>query len=206
MARQRIPIFPLNYLILPGEKKFLHIFEERYKELLKDCLSTGSEFGVAVWLKNNNRKFNSPRVISEFGVSVKIVRILKTTERGETDLIVEGQNVFRLHDFESVARPKLYGSAEAEFISQTHLSENDELINTCNKFLKHLKKKPLKKNENKISIFQMAEVLQMESEEKIRLLQSDHLTARENILLNKARLENKILEAEEQLEGDFWLN
>jgi Lon protease-like protein len=42
MATQQltIPMFPLNMVLLPGETKTLHIFEERYKQLVSDCLLT----------------------------------------------------------------------------------------------------------------------------------------------------------------------
>ena len=137
MNQTTLPIFPLNNLILPGEKKFLHIFEERYKELLKDCLNSGSDFGVVTWLKN---KPDSTRVLSEFGVAVKIVRILKTTEKGETDLIVEGDGIFKMTNFKSVASPKLYGMAEADFFQTEYITRNTELISSVNSVLKMLGK------------------------------------------------------------------
>ena len=32
-----IPIFPLGIVVYPGEKLHLHIFEERYKQLIREC-------------------------------------------------------------------------------------------------------------------------------------------------------------------------
>jgi len=43
------PLFPLAMVALPTELVPLHIFEERYKELVEHCLQTGSEFGI-VWM------------------------------------------------------------------------------------------------------------------------------------------------------------
>ena len=41
-----IPMFPLGMLLLPGETKMLHIFEERYKQLVSDCLANQAHFGI----------------------------------------------------------------------------------------------------------------------------------------------------------------
>jgi Lon protease-like protein len=41
-----LPMFPLNTVILPGETKVLHIFEDRYKELVVDCLKNAANFGI----------------------------------------------------------------------------------------------------------------------------------------------------------------
>ena len=203
MNQKSLPIFPLNYLILPGEKKFLHIFEERYKELLKDCLNSGSDFGIVTWLKN---KPHSARILSDIGVAVKIVRILKTTEKGETDLIVEGEGIFKLSNFRSVASPKLYGMADADFFRNEHLTRNEELITSCNTLLKTLKKKSIHLKKDEISVYSLAESLNLTAEEKVKLLKGETMEAKENLLLNKVRLENQILKAEVELDGDFWLN
>mgnify|MGYP000665651429 CR=1 FL=1 len=53
MATQQltIPMFPLNMVLLPGETKTLHIFEERYKQLISDCLENDAHFGFLLYTK-----------------------------------------------------------------------------------------------------------------------------------------------------------
>ena len=48
MATQQltIPMFPLNMVLLPGETKTLHIFEDRYTQLVSDCLLNEAHFGI----------------------------------------------------------------------------------------------------------------------------------------------------------------
>ncbi|MEZ4764293.1 MAG: LON peptidase substrate-binding domain-containing protein [Calditrichia bacterium] len=41
-----IPIFPLNVVLFPGIPLPLHIFEERYKEMIHHCMENNAEFGV----------------------------------------------------------------------------------------------------------------------------------------------------------------
>ena len=48
---ERFPLFPLGLVLLPGEVVPLHIFEERYKLMVGECLDEGREFGI-VWLSD----------------------------------------------------------------------------------------------------------------------------------------------------------
>ena len=41
-----IPIFPLSIVVYPGESLNLHIFEERYKQLITECYAEKKSFGV----------------------------------------------------------------------------------------------------------------------------------------------------------------
>jgi Lon protease-like protein len=47
--KRDFPLFPLGLVALPSEVVPLHIFEERYKTMIGDCLDGASEFGI-VWL------------------------------------------------------------------------------------------------------------------------------------------------------------
>jgi len=47
-----IPIFPLGIVVYPGEKLHLHIFEERYKQLIRECRDTGRFFGIPAVIQN----------------------------------------------------------------------------------------------------------------------------------------------------------
>ncbi len=46
MRPERIPLFPLNVVLLPGADLPLHIFEPRYREMVRRCLDDKSEFGM----------------------------------------------------------------------------------------------------------------------------------------------------------------
>ena len=43
---ERFPLFPLGLVLLPQELVPLHIFEERYKVMINDCLEGDGEFGI----------------------------------------------------------------------------------------------------------------------------------------------------------------
>ena len=84
-----IPLFPLNIVAVPKERIPLHIFEPRYKQMIKDSIKTGDPFGIV--LKDD-------KGVKSIGCSVKIRRVLKEHPTGEYDIIVQGQQCFRIKD------------------------------------------------------------------------------------------------------------
>ncbi|HIB73193.1 MAG TPA: hypothetical protein EYO50_04660 [Candidatus Marinimicrobia bacterium] len=84
-----IPLFPLNIVALPRERIPLHIFEPRYKRMIKDRIKTGAPFGIVL---------RDEKGVKSIGCSVKIIRVLKEHPTGEYDIIVQGQRCFRIKD------------------------------------------------------------------------------------------------------------
>ncbi|MEA2362245.1 MAG: hypothetical protein QOD71_1390 [Thermoleophilaceae bacterium] len=83
----RFPLFPLGLVLIPHELVPLHIFEERYKLMIGQCLEEGSEFGI-VWLSDDGLK--------EVGCSARIGKVLERFEDGRLNVLVEGTTPFRL--------------------------------------------------------------------------------------------------------------
>jgi Lon protease-like protein len=108
MATQQltIPMFPLNMVLLPGETKTLHIFEERYKQLVSDCLINEAHFGIP---------FIHQTSMGDYGIEVKISNVIKEYENGEMDIAIEGVRVFKMIVFSKVLHPKLYGAGVIQF-------------------------------------------------------------------------------------------
>ena len=86
----QIPIFPLAIVIFPNSKYPLHIFEERYKKLIKKCIAEKTGFGIVSAIG---------KTISEVGVYAAIENVLTTYESGELDIIVKGIWRFKRIDF-----------------------------------------------------------------------------------------------------------
>src|ERR1700682_5480409 len=97
-----IPIFPLNVVVYPGEILNLHIFEPRYKELIKECYSNRKPFGVPAVINGN---------VAEFGTLVSIQEIVKEYDNGELDIITNGNLVFRILEIIKKIPDKLYSGA-----------------------------------------------------------------------------------------------
>ena len=75
-----MPLFPLDIVVVPKERIPLHIFEPRYKRMIKDSIKTGDSFGIV--LKDG-------KGVKSIGCSVNIIRVLKEHTSGEYD-ITEG--------------------------------------------------------------------------------------------------------------------
>jgi Lon protease-like protein len=85
--RERFPLFPLGIVLLPTELVPLHIFEDRYRLMIGECLDRGTEFGI-VWLSDGGLK--------DIGCSARVTRLLKRMEDGRMDVLVQGVAPFRL--------------------------------------------------------------------------------------------------------------
>lgn len=83
----RIPLFPLNIVLFPGQAVPLHIFEPRYREMTSHCLDAQSPFGIV--LLHDGK-------LAQTGCSAMIVKVLKEYEDGRSDILTAGQNAFRL--------------------------------------------------------------------------------------------------------------
>ena len=76
MSKERcIPIFPLNAVLFPGVSMPIHIFEERYKRMIQECLDSTSDFGVA--LIETGSEVGEPAVPCSTGTLVDIVEVNK---------------------------------------------------------------------------------------------------------------------------------
>src|SRR5450755_189942 len=81
------PLFPLGLVALPGELIPLHIFEERYKTMMNECLAAELEFGI-VWLSDDG--------LRDIGCACEIDRVLEQMDDGRMNLLARGTRPFRV--------------------------------------------------------------------------------------------------------------
>jgi Lon protease-like protein len=79
---EEIGLFPLGVVLLPGERLPLHIFEERYKELIEECLETGREFGMVLADDEGRRSV---------GTTAAVTEVLERFPDGRLNILVEGR-------------------------------------------------------------------------------------------------------------------
>jgi Lon protease-like protein len=82
-----IPLFPLDVVLFPGTPLPLHIFEPRYKEMIRECLAQNRMFGVVRALAQG---------LAEVGCTAEIVTVVKEYEDGRLDLVTEGRRRFEV--------------------------------------------------------------------------------------------------------------
>jgi uncharacterized protein len=109
---ERIPLFPLGTVLYPGLVLPLHIFEERYRQLVSDLLETPEprRFGVIAIRKGRETGVDGITALHEIGCTAT-VRRLEPREDGRFDLVTIGTQRFRLLDLDH-SRPYLQGWAE----------------------------------------------------------------------------------------------
>lgn len=103
-----IPIFPLGLVVFPGEVVNLHIFEERYKQLITECFADNKPFGIPIVINNE---------VMDYGTTIKITEIFEIHADGEMDICTEGQQIFRSLEVIKQVSGKLFGGAIVNYPS-----------------------------------------------------------------------------------------
>jgi Lon protease-like protein len=80
-------LFPLGIVLLPTEQLPLHIFEERYKDLIGECLEDDGDFGLV---------YADDEGLRDLGTRARIAEVLTRFEDGRLNILVEGGERFRL--------------------------------------------------------------------------------------------------------------
>ncbi len=89
-------------IVYPGEEVNLHIFEARYKQLIKECFSNAKPFGIPPIVKNR---------IGEMGTLVKVLELVKEYDNGDMDIRIKGTSIFRILEIIKTIPGKLYNGA-----------------------------------------------------------------------------------------------
>jgi Lon protease-like protein len=132
-----LPLFPLTVVLFPGMQLPLHIFEERYRLMISQCLETRSEFGVV--LIKSGREVGGPAVPFDIGTMAKIGDVQRKPS-GEMDINVAGTSRFCIREVIQ-STPYMVGRVELleedEELSGAHelRSQVEELVNVC---IRHL--------------------------------------------------------------------
>jgi Lon protease-like protein len=104
-----IPLFPLNNVVLfPDQLLPLHIFEERYKLMIGECLRDKRSFGVL--LIKSGREVGAPAVPFTVGTTARIAGV-QALDQGRMDLKTIGERPFRLLRTTQL-RPYMRGEVE----------------------------------------------------------------------------------------------
>lgn len=95
MVTNHFPLFPLPVVLFPGMVLPLHIFEERYRLMISQCLATSATFGV-VLSGYSSRRYDRA-YIADIGTIARIVKVSRYSD-GRMDLLTVGRNRFRVLD------------------------------------------------------------------------------------------------------------
>jgi Lon protease-like protein len=130
MRPARIPLFPLEIVLLPGMLVPLHIFEPRYKTMIGRCLKERLEFGIVLTHEHS---------AVAVGCTAEITRKTRDYSDGRMDILAEGRAIFRIID---LLDEKDYYEAVVDYLSedatpQDRQKENEltEIFQQCHLML-----------------------------------------------------------------------
>lgn len=144
----------------------LHIFEPRYKELVRECFSNKKSFGIPTVIKGK---------VSEIGTLVSILEIAKEYDNGEMDIVTTGDSVFRILEIIKSVPDKLYSGAIVTYPHNSRAYHKRELMERVLKAIRELHRmlnisKDFKKPDEELNAYDIAHHAGLSLEEEYELL------------------------------------
>jgi Lon protease-like protein len=102
MPDELLPLFPLGLVLFPHTRLPLHIFEDRYKEMVGEAIDLNSEFGIVLAVE---------RGLVNTGCTARVARVVERYEDGRLDIVVAGQRRFEIEALDQ-ERSFLRGNVE----------------------------------------------------------------------------------------------
>ncbi len=104
-----LPLFPLNVVLFPGMPLPLHIFEERYKEMIADCIRQNRPFGVVLIEEGSAEQGPIARPVA-VGCTAEIAQV-QPLDQGRMFIMTVGRERFRIVRLD-YGKPYLVGMVE----------------------------------------------------------------------------------------------
>lgn len=133
---ENLPLFPLGIVVLPGETRFLHVFEKRYRNLFEDLEKSNDTFGIPFTTSGN---------MPGTGSLVKLERVLARYPNGEADIAVKGIDIFSVLSYNDEHPERLYPYGDIEQLNKKDIKPTSSLINAFEKYNKLVLKLDLEK-------------------------------------------------------------
>ena len=127
----RLALFPLNLVLFPGMELPLHIFEERYKDMIGECLEQDVPFGVV--LIKEGLEVGAPADPERIGTSTRILRS-EILDQGRMNIVTKGERRFEIEEIiqrvpHVVGRVRFLVELEGEGCAELIPQINDEYVN-----------------------------------------------------------------------------
>src|SRR5438045_824148 len=90
-----LALFPLNTVLFPGQKLPLHIFEQRYRQMIGRCLDERLPFGIVLIAEGN--EVGGSATAHPVGMMVEITDVNRLAD-GRMNLVVEGKERFQIQE------------------------------------------------------------------------------------------------------------
>ena len=189
----KLPVFPLGLVVLPGTIQTLQIFEPRYLAMVKNCMSTNT--GFVITLSKNNQSGES---FMSQGTFVEIIDF-NQLPNGLLGITVKGSQKVSIKSVEQIESGLHYASispiAEPAVDDQAVLAQFPDLLNVLSQLKEHPSVKSLPLDIDLLSAesvsYHLAGLIPLSAEQKQNVLEAFDATQRMNIL---AKFVNQISE------------
>ena len=121
---EHLPLFPLNTVLFPNMPLPLHVFEPRYKKMIRECLDNGTDFGVVLVHGGG---------LVKVGTSARIENVLQTFEDGRMNILTLGKERFTIEDIHETGA---YLSADVQYWEKETEEDVAELFSLVKSSLK----------------------------------------------------------------------
>lgn len=200
----RLPLFPLQLVVFPGEELNLHIFEPRYRQLVQDAEQEQLTFGIPAFIDD--------RVMS-IGTEVELLGVAKRYPNGESDINTRGVGLFRLEDYVAVMQGKLYAGGMVERV-EPELAEdpinNAHILMLVRQLFDLLRvKKELPLTDAEMTTYRFAHHIGLSLEQEYQLLCTFEAHTRQAMLIEHLERitaivrESEALRRKAQMNGHF---
>ncbi len=191
-----IPLFPLGIVVLPGETRFLHIFEQRYKNLFEDIGNLDNRFGIP---------FVSKGRMEGIGSLVQFEKTLAKYPNGEVDIAVKGIDLLTIKSYNTEHPERMYPYGNIETLDKNTITATSALINAFDKYSEKVLKLDLTKYP-KMNFYVIANSVGLSDAEKYDLLIRETDEAINRTLINHLRLRTILASQQNSLQEYYCLN
>jgi Lon protease-like protein len=112
----QLPLFPLHLVLFPNFPLPLHVFEERYRVMIRRCIEASEPFGVVC---QHGERYET------VGCTAVVDRVLKEYDDGRMDIVTVGRERFAI---DSVNDAGIYLEATVNYLEDPDEPEDQELL------------------------------------------------------------------------------
>ncbi len=193
---ENLPLFPLGIIVLPGETRFLHIFEKRYKNLFEDLEKHDNRFGIP---------YISAGKLTGTGSYVKLEKVLAKYSNGEADIAVKGLDVFRISNYNDEHPERAYPYGNIELLNKGNVRATNSLVEAFEKYNAHVLKLDLYKFSG-VGFYVIANSIGLSDLEKYDLLTRGSEQALNKTLVNHLNLRTLLALQQNSIQDYYCLN
>lgn len=195
---EELPLFPLHTVLFPYAQLQLHVFEDRYREMVRSCVEFDRPFGIV--LIRDGSEVGGPASPYMVGTAVRILKTIPYDD-GRMDIHVEGERRFRIRELDEESHPYLVGKVEPVIeVEIEETDENRQLFGEAKEQFEQLIQKIFARQEFNVSVklptdpvvlsFTIANMLHMENLAKQRLLETTDTLERVATLMPILQMQN----------------